>query len=737
MDYLKKYKSFLYSYYLSAGVRITAGIVLPAAVLGYFNMLSPGVALSLGALCVSSTDNPGPIHHRRNGMLVCLLLLIIVSIVTSLAAAHPFWLAIAITCFCFVFSMMGVYGSRAISIGVAALLIMVLQIGHPGHGPEVFIEAAYILLGGLWYTGLSLLLHKFAPYRLTQQALGEYIAAVADYVRIRASLYDKQADAEKVYEQMIEQQVVIHQNQDLVRELLFKSREIVKESTNIGRTLLMTFRSMVDLFEKIITAYQDYKELHSVFEGTGIMQRYRELILQLAAELDDISIAIKSGRRSRETNALPNAIREARKFYIELRSKKRTAENLEYFITLRNILSNIEDIANRIHTLHLYTTYQQPLTAAAEPGDYEKFLTRQDFSFKVLTDNLSLQSNFFRHSLRVSLATLAGYLISLSLKVGHNYWILLTIVVILKPAYSLTKKRNYERLFGTIAGAIAGLIILYFIKDKTALFVIMLVLMLITYSLLRTNYMLSVIFMTPYVLLLYQLLFNMPVKNVFTDRLLDTTIGSVIAFIANLLLTPVWEREQITIYMVQAIEKNATWFKTVVTTLMGRPVPSTEYRISRKEAFVALANLSDAFTRMLAEPRRQQKNISAVHQFVVYNHLLTSHIATLAHYGEQFASINVSKDFVPVVNNIETELLAAKAVVNGEPVPATPARPPHWQLIDKRVTTLMEKRQKELQHGLTETDTRSMLLAVKSVTDEFKVIYEVAADIKKVGQQAI
>jgi uncharacterized membrane protein YccC len=632
--------------------------------------------------------------------------------------------------------MIGVYGSRAISIGVSALLIMVLQIGHPGHGKEVFLQGAYILLGGLWYTGLSLLLHRFAPYKLAQQALGECIAATANYVRIRALFYDETTDHEKAYHQMIEQQVIVHQEQELVREMLFKSRYIVKESTNTGRTLIMLFRSLVDLFEKIMTAYHDdYKELHAAFEGTGIMERYRQLILILAAELDDISIAVKSGRRSHETTTLADAIKETRRFYIELRNKKRTPATLEYFITLRNILSNIEDIAARIHTLHLYTTYQK--VAATEPADYEKFINRQDFSLKVLTDNLSLQSNYFRHSLRVSLATLAGYIISMFLQVGHNYWILLTIIVILKPNYSLTKKRNFERLFGTIAGAIAGLIILYFIKDRTALFFIMLVLMLGTYSLLRTNYMWSVIFMTPYVLLIFQLLYDTPLKNVLTDRLIDTSIGSAIAFIANLLLVPLWEHEQISGYIATAIEKNTAWFKTVVTEFMGRKVLPTEYRVSRKEALVALGNLSDAFTRMLAEPKWQQKNVNIVHQFVVYNHLLTSHIATLSHFGQQFAAINATKDFVPVTNYIELELYASKAIINGEEPPAEPTREPQWLQIDKRVNNLMLNRQKELQEGLTDTDTRNLLLAVKSVTDEFKILHDVTADIKKASVQLV
>ncbi len=736
MDYLKKYKSFLYSYYLSSGVRITAGVVLPALIFSYFDMLSQGVAVSLGAMCVSGTDNPGPIHHRRNGMLICLLFLIIVASLTSLTAAYPVLLGILITAFCFVLSMIGVYGARAIAIGVNALLIMVLQMSHPSQGKEVLIQAAYILLGGLWYTGLSLMLHKFAPYRLGQQALGECMAATANYIRIRAQFYDDNADFDKIYRQMIEQQAIVHTEQELVRELFYKSRDIVKETTNTGRTLLMLFRSLVDLFEQIMTSYHDdYKDLHAAFDGTELMSRYRQLIMQLAAELDDISIAVKSGRRSRETTALADAIKETRRYYIELRNTKRTPETLEYYITMRNILSNIEDIADRMHTLHLYTTYQQKVSNVNTPDDYEKFINRQDFSFKTLIDNLSMQSNYFRHALRVSLATLAGYIASLFLHVGHSYWILLTIIVILKPQYSLTKKRNFERLFGTIAGAIIGLGILYFIKDRTVLFVIMLVLMLGTYSLLRTNYMFAVIFMTPYVLLIFQLLYDIPLKNVLTDRLIDTTIGSVIAFIANLLIVPLWERSQISSLIATAIEKNTAWFKTAITNFMGNPVTPIQYRISRKEAFVALGNLSDAFTRMLGDPKWQQKNINIIHQFVVYNHLLTSHIATLSHFGQKFAVANVTKDFVPVTNYIEAELCAATAILKGETTSAESARAPQWQMIDKRVTNLMMSRHKELHQGLTDTETRKLLLEVKSVTDEFRIIHDVTTDIKKASLQ--
>jgi uncharacterized membrane protein YccC len=224
----------------------------------------------------------------------------------------------------------------------------------------------------------------------------------------------------------------------------------------------MMFTDSVDLFERIMTSYYDYKALHDTFNEDGILEEYRQLILELANELDEIGIAVKSGTTSAETGLLSAHISSITDFFNTLRDNKRTAENLDSFISMRHILNSIIDIAARIHTLHLYTAYDKELSKKKTgPSDYDKFITHQTIDWKLLQDNFSFASNTFRHAVRISIATLVGFIISLLLPVGHSYWILLTIIVILKPTYSLTKKRNYERLTGTILGAAIGLVLLY------------------------------------------------------------------------------------------------------------------------------------------------------------------------------------------------------------------------------------------------------------------------------------
>lgn len=736
MDYIKEYRSFINSHYLSEGIRMTVGIVLPALILNHFNLLTIGVVVSLGAMSVSITDNPGPIHHRRNGMMACIIINTAISILTGLAAPHHLLLGLLILLACFIFSMIGVYGNRANAIGVSALLVMVLNIDRRHEGWEVIFNAGYILAGGVWYMLLSLLLYSFRPYKLVQQALGDCIIATSDYLRVRASFYEKEVDYEKTYRDMLEQQVIVHEKQNLVRELLFKSRDVIKESTNTGRILLMIFTDIVDLFERAMTSYQDYKALHKDFEEAGILEQYRQLVILLSNELDEIGIAVKSGHASEEKGLLATEIKKTKSWFEAFRDSKRTPQNVDGFISLRHILNSIEDIAARIHTLHLYTTYNRELTGnLTRPADYDKFITHQPVDLKLLRDNLSIASNTFRHAVRISIATVIGFIISLLLPVGHSYWILLTIIVILKPAYSLTRKRNYERLIGTIGGAVIGLVILYFIKDNNILFPIMLVLMVGTYSLLRTHYMISVIFMTPYILLLFHLLSNANFETIIIDRVTDTAIGSAIAFLANLILLPAWEHEQINNYMQQVLRGNKNYFMDIAVAFIGKPVTVTTYKVSRKNAFVALANLSDAFTRMLSEPKSKQKNIKPLHQFVVLNHMLTSHIATLSYYVKPLSEKYASADFTPLINNIAARLDDAEKLITSTETPVTSVEAGQQNHVQQRVEALLETRRTELQQGITESETRKTLSEIKPIADQFNFIANIAADLRKISAQ--
>ena len=691
MDYVRQYKRFINSHYLNGAIRITAGITLPAVLLGFFNNLSAGIVLSIGAMCVANTDTPGPIHHRRNGMIACVLIIFAVTLLTGLASGSAVMTGLLVVVFCFLFSLISIYGNRASSIGVNALLVMVLNIDRHQQGWHILINAAYVLAGGVWYTVLSLLLYSFRPYKLVQQALGDCVQATADYLRIKASFYSRDVDYDKSYRQLLDSQITIQEKQDLLRELIFKSRKIVQESTHTGRILMMIFLDIVDLFERIMTSQQDYRLLHQFFDDSGLMEECRLLILDLATELDGIGLAIMSGKPSVDRPTLSTRIRQLRKSLDRYRpgppnsaaGPVNPTAGAEGFVDLGNILDSIQDINDRLHVLHGFTTYDRKLSRNFKTDlNVEEFVAHQDMDRGLIIDNLTLDSNIFRHSLRVSIATLAGYIISLFLPFGHGYWILLTIIVILKPSYSLSKKRNLQRLMGTLGGALAGLLLIEFVRDRNILFVLMILFMCGTYVFIRTNYLVSVTIMTPYVLLLFYLLYPTGFRSVISDRVIDTLIGSGLAFLASIAIIPNWEHEKAIDFMTAALRTNIDYFRDVAVAFLGRPASVQQYKLSRKHAFVALANLSDAFGRMLSEPQRQQKKITEMHQFVVSSHMLTSYIATLAYYMDPLAVKYADPALQPVVDDITLRLESSVDILeNRQPSRAEAAATPQPGLI--------------------------------------------------------
>lgn len=737
MIYSKTYKDFINGRYLSEGVRITAGILFPAFLMSYFNLLATGIVMSVGALCVSATDTPGPVRHRVNGMAVCIIVITIVSIIVCYSVVSIVLLGILIFCFGFLFSMLTVYGTRTSAIGIAALLIMILNLQTPLHGINIFTNALHILTGGTWYMLFSLALYKIRPYKLIQQILGDFIQSIGEYLKLRGSYYSKDPEYVKINEELYQQQSVVQTQQNLVSELLFKTRAIVKESTHKGRVLLKIYLDAVDLFESVMTTFQHYDILHKQFDATGILEEFREHINAMVAELNEIGIAVKSGETSRGNGNNLKKIDHTREHFESLRQNYMTDENVDDFISLGRILNNIQHLAEKINELHFYTTFDKKISKEnVSDIDYSIYTESHDIRPSLFFSNLNLKSNIFRHSLRVSFALLTGYIISLFFHLGHSYWILLTIVVILKPAYSLTKTRNKDRLIGTFLGIIIGVIILFLIKNNIALLVLMILFMATSYVYMRTNYFMSVLLMTPYLVIFFHLLSPGNLTKVLTDRIFDTFIGSAIAFIASIFFVPLWEHVTIRLNMVQMLQANINYYTVIAKAYSGDAVLNiTEIKKSRREVLVALANLSDAFTRMLSEPKRFQKSTEAIHQFVVLNHTLTSHLATLSYYLSVRKNPFRSNDIIPVIESTELHLKNSIKHLEENKDAITIPDKGGLRKLNEYAAVLLNKRKDEILKGELETETKRKLVQVKSVIDQFNYIYSVATEIYKSSKE--
>jgi uncharacterized membrane protein YccC len=726
VQYNLQLKKFLNSQYVYTGIRITTGVLIPAMILHHFGMLGVMMGIPLGALFIALPDNPGPLHHRVNAMIAGIILNFLVVVIAGYSAGFYWLTGIEVIFFTFLFAMFGIYGTRADGIGLIALVAFIISYGTASTGKQPPIDTAlYFAAGGAWYAILSLAFTGIQPYKPVQQLMGEYLIETGEYLKGRSLFYDRSSDTTQLLTDLFPRQVTIQKHQADLRDMLFKTRLFVKESTNKGRRLVMIFLESTDLLERIITAQQDYQELHRDIDNTEILQQFKRHIETLGYQLELTGTAIQSGDSFNDGGVITAIAEQSNKAFFDLRDQQLNASNIESFIRLRHILYSLSDVSERVKRLQGYTLPDKKIKQSLNKDELQAFVTHQQFSIRQFADNLSLKSGQFRHALRLTTAMFIGYGVSLLYPLGHVYWILLTIATILKPAFGASRKRNIQRVAGTLMGVGTAFLSLHFASNNTIIFIMMLLAMLAAYTTLRLNYLVSTACITLYVVLSFHFLYASSLNGVLLDRILDTIAGSLIALAAAYFILPKWEHEQISQQLKNAIFSNEQYFRAVADILQTRdPERILKYKLSRKSAFVSLANLADGLQRMLDEPKSRQKQLQYYHQLVASNHMLTSYVASLAYYAEQHQGKYDMSDLKPMLQYIcrQFDLLLKladhqdMAVKKQDPFP-----------VSKKTQQLLQQRRSEVEAAYTRDNSaiRHQISLMKAVSDQLLLINSV------------
>ncbi|TGD81301.1 FUSC family membrane protein [Hymenobacter wooponensis] len=623
-DHTRNFQYFFSSQDFSDGLRTTLSILIPGVALGMLGHLDRGLTVSLGALCISIIDSPGPVVHKRNGMLAGVALLPLVALLTGVVQPYLWLLGLEVVVLSFVFTLFLVYGNRAASVGTAGLLLLILMMDRHLSFLQLLQYAGLVTAGGIWYMTISLLTYQIRPYRPAQQALGECIRSIADFLRLKAEFYRTGTSLEEDYRRLMAQQVTVNEKQDAVRELLFKTRQMIKESTGNGRRLVLTFVDVIDLYEHITVTYYDYAAIRTQFGSSGVLDAVADMAELMAAELENIGFAIQANHGFRSRVNLTSGLEQLKARIDALEDPARPGHTL----VLKKILVNLRNLNQRLQDIQAYFDTSAP-TRSSSDLEFGRFVGHQSFGLEQLRDHLTLNSGIFRHAVRMTLACLIGFLVAKVVLPGHHsYWILMTITYMLKPAFSLTKQRNVQRVLGTLVGGVVGGVVLWVVQDKVALVVLLGLFMLVSFSFTRSNYIVAVTFMTPFVLILFSFL-GLHYLQVVEERVIDTVTGCLLAFGAAYLLFPRWESDQLQDYMKQVLQANLRYLQTLSETLNGLPVAVVDYKLARKEVYVSSANLAAAFQRMMSEPRGKQHRPNEVHEFVVLNHILSSNVASI------------------------------------------------------------------------------------------------------------
>ena len=620
--------------------------------------------MAIGVLLNSASDVPGPIRKRVKAVLLASLLTALITIVVSLAAVSKFLLIPVLLILMFFVSFLAIYGFRASLISFSGLLAAVLALADIS-GAALLLHAFLIGFGGLWYLFLNLVVYFFNPQKQEEDLLAECFELTASYIRIRSKLLSQAKNRIKLQEKLLFLQNDINEKHESLREALISTRKSSGSSQSL-RQKLYVFIELVDILELAMANPVDYKKMDLIFKKEKKLKEYfSNHILKTSEHLNLIAEAIRKDKPAPSSTSLKDSLYQIERQFDSFKTKNNDLEGKEMLFVLHNMLDYQEKQYNKINIISRILANQYAGFSKVKSQEAVKFLTPQQYNFRIFRENFNFGSSIFKHALRLALVVIIGLLIGFYFELQNSYWILLTAIVILRPNYGLTKERSKERTIGTLAGAAVAAFIVYLIQDPVVYAVFGIISFLLAFSFIQKNYRWAAGFITLNVVFVYALL-SPNAFNVIQFRVLDTLIGAALAYLSILFLWPSWEHEGIEKLFKESIEANKAYLKEIQKLYVEKTTIPTSYKLSRKRAFLAMGDLSAAFQRMTQEPKNKQKDISRIYENVVLNQTLLSSAASFGTFIQNHSTTAASNHFKILVTQVMENLDKAIAKLQQE-----------------------------------------------------------------------
>ncbi|MGL5186587.1 MAG: YccS family putative transporter, partial [Plesiomonas shigelloides] len=558
------------------------------------------IPVTLGVVAAALTDLDDRLSGRLRNIFITLLCFFIASVSIEILFPYPWLFAIGLLISSFCFTMLGAIGQRYATISFGALLIAIYTMLGVTLYDTWYQQPLLLLAGAVWYSLIALLSHALRPVRPVQENLANCYELLARYLDAKSAFFDPD-EADRYDELQIQ---VALSNGALVSSLNQTKHSLLSRlkgdrGQRSTRRLLRYYFVAQDIHERASSAHNQYHALAKRFRHSDVLFRFQRLLLLQAKACRQLAKSIISGddynhdfRFERAFNLL-NASLE--------RHQPQQAEDKRLLASLNFVLRNLQAIdwqLSHIESEQIIGLPQDNTLADDGLHGIRDIWTR-------IRNQLTPGSALFRHAVRMSLVLCAGYACIMAFNMERGYWILLTSLFVCQPNYSATRLRLRQRVLGTLAGIIAGLPLLYLIPSQEGQMVLIVVLGVLFFAFRTVQYGYATAFITMLVLFCFNLMgagFDIAIP-----RITDTLIGCGIAWLAVTFVWPDWRYRRLPLVIQRAIDSNTSYLSEVIAQYQQGKDDSLSYRIARRAAHNADAELASVISNMSSEPLRSRR----------------------------------------------------------------------------------------------------------------------------------
>ena len=711
---LKQLELFFKSSNFERGLRLGIAIAIPFALFFSFGMVEIALPIVVGAFLNAPGDMPGSKKRKVNAILISIGLTMVVTAVILFSKPFLPILLICIGLIAFIVSLLSVYGFRASLVSFSGLLAMVIAFAIEKESTAEILKQVFLMgVGGLWYLIVSLSFQKLFPKKDQNQLLSDSISLIGEFLKLRANLLLNPEHRDQFLQKSFSLQNQINDKQETLRELLLSGRKRSGRSRYEEKQLLI-FLSTIKIFELVEAEQMDYDNIYKIFNGR---MAYMESSKALNEVMGDHLIRLSEvliqhdplPSKDNLTKALNNANQSISKFIDDFKLPGAR----DGALILKNLYDFQEQLLQEIKAIRrVMLNVNESSKVSLKRQDASQFLTLQEYRFNMITQNLNLNSTLFRHSLRLSIAMLFAYSLGIFFDIQNTYWILLTIIVIMRPNYGLTKERSKDRIIGTIIGAVIAVGIVLVTQNEILYAALALISLVFAFALIQQNYKSAAALITISIVFVYSFI-NPQALEVIQYRVLDTFIGAVIALVANYTVLPSWEVFNLKQVLVKASKNNMIYLQATRDLYEDPKDKNLAYNLARKEAFLAISQLNAAFQRLTQDPKSKQIEFQLIYEMVTLHQTILSAIASIGNFITQHQTTPASVEFNILIKKVINNLKIAQTSLgnhqglNKEHEGNTNAVEAKQKLLDK-YKRLAEVRDQNIKLGKENLDTQTL-----------------------------
>jgi uncharacterized membrane protein YccC len=601
--------------HIENGLSVAIGVGLTGVTVGLGLGFSAAVAAGSAALCVSISDRTDPLRQKGWIMALAFLSAVCFTGLSSFArfSTPTFIIATAFTGLWA--GLISAYGRWTLSLAMTSVLAFVLAMGQSFASPSDAADHLMLTVcGALGYTVYAMAVAWLFDDRSRRLLLAEAMHAFAAYLRAKAAFYNPDATGPATFRALIDAHAHLADRLQAARDSLFARR-----SHHMQLKRIDTLVALLDAFETVLSSDADVEMLRTAPQRE-LMWRLNGFVTQMADEVERLTLALRVRHGHPASFSHAEQVRLLREAVSEAQTAAPDNPVIQAYASTANKLLLADSY---VGALALALEDATPPSDLAGRLNLDLFRQEAPRGMGLLANQFRWRAPALRYAIRLSLAMTAGLGLTLLFnRFGHANWVLLTIALIMRANYSVTRRRRWDRVTGTLIGcALAVTFINTLPAPVLLLFIVLAVGVSHAYGLVA--YRITAVGASISSLLLLHFVAPL-VHPQFFERIVDTLIGAGLSWAFSYLL-PSWESEDLPKTVRGLLDADAGFADAALSL---SPV-NQSYRLARKKAVDAVAQLSGAIRRLADEPNVNRRALAALGELLGANYLLASDLSSM------------------------------------------------------------------------------------------------------------